>query len=139
MREARNGTNQLLFSTPHPLRRQLPALYVAGVIVALLTGGGAGLRFSLSGESGSAFAYLSGAFFIPALALALGTWGGTSKLFEAVYTAVWYIGPINKIPALDYTGAVPQSIASGMPVIFLLVSIALLGLAVVGRKRQLQV
>lgn len=139
VREVRNGTNQLLFSTPHPLLRQLPALYVAGVIVALLAGLGAGLRFILNGESGSAFAYFSGAIFIPALALALGTWSGTSKLFEALYTAIWYIDPINRIPALDYTGATSQSIASGMPVTFLVVSVILIGVAAIGRKRQLRV
>lgn len=139
VREARNGTNQLLFSTPHPLRRQLPALYATGVMVALLTGFGAGLRFVLSGEGGGAFAYFSGALFIPALALSLGSWSTTSKLFEAVYTVIWYIGPINKIPALDYAGAASESIASGMPAVFLLVSFILLGVAVIGRKRQLQV
>jgi ABC-type multidrug transport system permease subunit len=138
-REARHQTNQLFFSAPYPLRRQLPAIWMAGVLVAALTGAGAGLRFSFSGEWGSVFAWVSGAAFIPSLALALGTWSGTSKLFEAVYTAIWYIGPINKIPALDYAGAASQSIASGMPAVFLLVSLILLGVAVIGRKRQLQV
>jgi hypothetical protein len=138
-REAGHQTNQLFFSAPYPLRRQLPAIWLAGVVVATLTGAGAGLRFILGGDWGSTFAWMSGALFIPSLALALGTWSGTSKLFEAVYTAIWYIGPINRIPAFDYTGAAPQSIASGMPAIFLLVSAVLFGLAVAGRKRQLQV
>ncbi|MCI0405917.1 MAG: ABC transporter permease [candidate division Zixibacteria bacterium] len=121
-REARNQTSQM-----------------AGVVVAVLTGAGAGLRFVFSGEWPGVFAWVSGAVFIPSLALALGSWSGTSKLFEAVYTAIWYIGPINKIPALDYIGATRESITSGMPAVFLLVSAILLGLAVIGRKRQLQV
>lgn len=139
VREVRNGTNQLLFSTPHPLQRQLPALYVAGVVVALLTGLGAGLRFILSGETASTFAYLSGALFIPALSLSLGTWSDTSKLFEGLYTTIWYIGPLNRVPALDYTGASLQTLSSGMPAIFLFASVILLGLAEMGRKKQLQV
>ncbi len=138
-REARHQTHQLFFSTPHPLQRQLPAIWLAGVVVAVLTGSGSGLRFIFGGEWSSVLAWVSGAVFIPSLALALGSWSGTSKLFEAVYTAIWYIGPINKIPALDYVGTAPQSIASGMPAVFLLVSAILLGLAVLGRKRQLQV
>ncbi|MCI0330323.1 MAG: hypothetical protein L0196_05140 [candidate division Zixibacteria bacterium] len=138
VREIRNQTNQLFFSTPYPLRRQLPAIWLAGVAVAVLTGAGAGLRFVFTGEWQNLFAWASGALLIPSLALALGTWSGTTKLFEAVYTAIWYMGPINGIPALDYTGATPQSIAAGMPTVFLLISIILLGLAVLGRKRHLQ-
>ncbi len=139
VREARHQTSQLFFSTPYPLRRQLPAAWLAGAVVAVLTGAGAGLRFFFSGEWQSVFAWVSGVLFIPSLALALGTWSGTGKLFEAVYTAIWYIGPLNRIPALDFTGATTKSIGGGMPFVFLLVSAILLGFAVAGRKRQLQV
>lgn len=43
-REARQGTGQFIFSIAHPLRRQLPACWLAGVMVAALTGLGPALR-----------------------------------------------------------------------------------------------
>ncbi len=138
-KETYHRTDQLLFSTPFPLKRQLPALWAAGFIVTLLTGAGAGLHFLLSGEAVSFAGWLVGALFIPSLALSLGVWSGTSKLFEVVYLIIWYVGPVNKLPLLDFMGVTPQAIASNMPAIFLLVSAILLGLAAVGRKRQLQV
>src|SRR6185436_14284259 len=39
-RETRLRTDQLVFSTPHPVQRQLPACWFAGVLIAVLTGGG---------------------------------------------------------------------------------------------------
>lgn len=48
-REERYNTRDLAFSAPHPLRRQLLAIWVAGLIVTALTGSGAALRFLVSG------------------------------------------------------------------------------------------
>jgi len=52
VRETRHQTSQLFFSAPYPLRRQLPATYLAGLLVAVLTGSGAGLRFFFTGGVG---------------------------------------------------------------------------------------
>lgn len=46
---------------------------------------------------------VAGAFFLASLALGLGAASGSSKLFEAIYTVLWYIGPLNRVAALDYT------------------------------------
>jgi len=132
-------TDQLLFSTPFPLKRQLPALWAAGFIVTLLTGAGAGAHFLLAGDPGGFWAWLVGVLFIPSLALTLGVWSGSGKLFEVIYLMIWYVGPVNKFPFLDFMGVTPQAIASDMPLIFLLISAILLVLAVAGRKKQLQI
>jgi len=48
--------------------------------------------------------WLAGALFIPSLALALGVWAKSSRPFEGLFTALWYSGPLNRVPGLDFTG-----------------------------------
>lgn len=93
-------------------------------------------------------AWLVGALFIPALALALGCWSGNSKLFEVVYTILWYAGPIEGLAGLDCMGASEGSVSctcrpaeasfsTNTPLIYLACTVVLLVLAFAGRKRQL--
>jgi hypothetical protein len=119
------------------LSRQLPAVWAAGVLLAVITGGAALARFALAGDWTAAGAWAVGALFIPTLALALGVWSGSGKLFEIVFLIFWYLGPMQRVAPLDYLGAVPQAVEAGMPLVYLIAT-ALLGLAAVaGRKRQL--
>ncbi|MFN7997318.1 MAG: hypothetical protein U0Q18_27120 [Bryobacteraceae bacterium] len=135
-REARQGTSQLVFSIAHPLRRQLPACWLAGVLVAVLTGLGPAVRFLLTGRTAGLAAWATGALFIPALALALGVWSGSSKLFEVLYTLLWYIGPANQIAELDYMGATPRP---GATAAFFACAVFLCIVAVAGRRRQVRI
>jgi hypothetical protein len=75
--------------------------------------------------------------FIPSLALTCGVWTGSAKLFEILYLIVWYIGPMNKLPWLDYLSSSPRSLETGMPVAFLFITLILIALGVGGRIRQL--
>jgi hypothetical protein len=136
-REIRFDTTALLFSAARPLGRQLPATWLAGVALAVLTGGGAAIRFLVAGQWDSLGAWVVGALFIPTLALALGLWSGSGKLFEVIYLVIWYIGPMNRVPTMDYAGATAAGLASGMPLVYLAVTALLLGAAVAGRRRQL--
>ena len=138
MRERRFGTDAMVFSTPHPLRFQLVAAWLGGVVLALLTGAVIGIRLLVQGGPADFGGFLVGALFIPALALTLGIWTGTSRTFEAIYTCLWYAGPLQPIPFLDFMGASPASIQAGIPFFFLAVTGALLALAVVGRNRQIR-
>lgn len=133
-REIHNNVQQLTFSSASPLVRQLPAQWLAGFIVTLLVSIGAIIRFSVDGDSAGLLALLSGAFFIPSLALAAGVWSGTSKLFEILYMLIWYLGPLNKLMALDYIG----SHGNGRPEFFIPFSIVLIALAFIGRTRQIR-
>ncbi len=133
-REIHNNVQQLTFSSASPLMRQLPAQWVAGFIVTLIMASGAAVRFVLDGDTVGLLALLSGAFFIPSLALASGVWSGTSKSFEILYMVIWYLGPLNKVPGLDFIG----SHSNGYPQFFILFSIALIAFAIFGRSRQLQ-
>lgn len=102
IRETREQTYQLIFSAPHPIACQLPADWMAGVLVALLTGCGFGIRLLLGGNIGGLMAWFIGVFFIPTFALSLGVWSGTRKPFEICYTLLWYVGPLHAVPQLDF-------------------------------------
>lgn len=133
-RESRFGTAELLFSAPRPVGRQLPAAWLAGVLVAMAIGGGVAVRLLTTGDLRGLGAWVVGAMFIPAMALALGVWSGSSKLFEALYLLLWYIGPMNRTPEMDYLGATGH----GRPLVWLAATAALAAAAALGRRRQLQ-
>ncbi|HKI00933.1 MAG TPA: hypothetical protein VKK31_03035 [Thermoanaerobaculia bacterium] len=136
-REARFATDGLVFSAARPLGRQLPAVWLSGVLLAVATGGAAVLRFALAGDWTGVGAWTVGALFIPTLALTLGVWSGSSKLFEIIFLVFWYLGPMQRVPALDYVGAVPAAVKAGMPLAYLAATALLMAAAVAGRKRQL--
>jgi len=136
-REVKHGTEELVFTAPRPLSRQLPAVYLAGVTVAAAAGSGVALKGLMSGSFGALGGWAAGALFIPALALALGVWSGGSKLFEALYTVVWYLGPMQPVPALDFMGASPAAVASGMPLLYAGLAVGLVAAAVAGRRIRL--
>ena len=137
-REARHRTDQLVFSSANSLRRQLPAVWLAGVLLAMVTGSGVAVNLALHGEWPGVLAWVVGALFIPSLALCLGVWTGSSKSFEFIYTLLWYIGPLNQMVPLDFMGALPGSVEAGIWQLYLAATIILLGLAFIGRKWQIQ-
>jgi hypothetical protein len=134
-RESEHKTGPLLFSSPRPVALQAPAQWVAGVAVAVATGAGVGVRLALAGDGPHLAAFAAGALFIPSFALAAGAWSGGAKLFEALYTALWYVGPLNRVPALDFMGTSPTG---QRPAVWLLAAAALLALALAGRRRQVR-
>jgi len=133
-RESRYATGSLVFSAPHALQRQLPAAWVAGVIVAALTGGGLGIRLLLARDLHGLAGWAVAACFIPSLAQALGVWSGSSKFFEALYTVWWYTGAAHHVRGLDYTGTVS---ASSTPGLYLVLTAALLASCWMRRRTQL--
>jgi len=136
-RETRYRTDQLVFSSANILRRQLPAAWLAGVLLAVVTGSGVALNLALHGEWPVVLAVAVGALFIPSLALCLGVWTGSSKSFEFIYALLWYIGPLNQVEPLDFMGALPGSVEAGIWQIYLTITIILVGLAFIGRKWQI--
>jgi len=136
-REVRYGAGQLVFSAPHLLQRQLPMLWLAGVLVTVLTGSGVAANLALTGEWTHLLAWGTAALFIPTLALALGVWSSGNKLFEVVYMLWWYAGPVNRVPYLDFMGTGEQ-VNVEVLLVYWIGTVILLGLAVLGRRRQAQ-
>ena len=138
VRESCNGTRLLIFSSAKILARQLPACWVAGVLVAAFAGSGAAIRLILVGDFHGVAAWIAAALFIPTSALALGIWSGSSRMFEALYTILWYLGPLNRAPGLDFTGSAGGALAARYAPVYLAITTALLVAAFVGRARQLR-
>jgi hypothetical protein len=137
-RETRFGTRALLFSSARILPRQILACWLAGFVLAVVFGSAAGLRiFATQGATGL-LPWLAGAAFLPSLALALGIWSGTSKPFEAILTAMWYIGPINRVSGIDYTGSSNGLATNHDAVMYLVSAAALLVAAAALRWRQIR-
>jgi hypothetical protein len=117
-RERLSGTWQMVFTAPQPARRQLPAMWLAGFFVAAVMGSGAAARFATLGAWTSLFAWITGASFIPALALVLGIWTNSRRAFEMIYLLWWYMA-FNGIAALDFIGTTQGAPVQGNPWVFL--------------------
>ncbi len=133
-RESIHATDTLIFSSERALSRQLPAVWIAGVVLAAVVSGGYALRLLLTADVGGVMAWIASVIFVPSLALALGIWSGSSKSFEAIYTLWWYIGPVNHLPGADFIGVTAQSRS---PMFYLAASGFLLTVAYVGRRRKI--
>jgi len=133
-REIHSNVQQMTFSSASPLWRQLPAQWLAGLLLILALSVGAILRLGLDADLSGLLALFSGALFVPTLALTAGVWSGTGKLFEIVYMLIWYLGPMNEMLELDFSGAH----STGRIEFFIPFSAALLAAAIFGRARQLR-
>jgi hypothetical protein len=136
-REKQYRTGGILFSAPRPLARQLPATWGAGFLVATMLASGILLRLAANGETTAFFSIMGGAAFIPSLALALGVWSGTSKTFEAIYVALWYLGPVHHTQSIDFIATTDRAVSAGTPVSFAVAAVVLFMLALGGRRRQI--
>jgi hypothetical protein len=128
-REHHFGTVALLRSAPGAVLRQVPAAWLAAAAVLLLLGGGATFTLARSGDGMALLGLGATALLIPALALALGSWSGSPRLFELIYLILWY-GALNGLPALLAAPSDPWQIGAR-----LLLTVALLGVAALGRQR----
>jgi hypothetical protein len=129
-RESVYATEQFVYPTLHPIRRQFVAQWFAGILLALLTASGSLVHFGVAGNLLGIEGVLAGALFVPTLALACGAVSGTTRLFEILYLVLWYIGPMNRT-IFDFTqGAYAPE--------FTLAAFALFTFALGARKLRLQ-
>lgn len=138
VREIKHLTNQTVFSTAHPVRRQFPAIWLAGVVVAMAMGAGFAFRLIVTGSGQNLYAVAIGALFVPSLALALGVWTNGSRAFEIVYLLLWYMSIQSGATVFDYRGATAEAISSGVPLYYIIITLILIALAVLGRQKQLR-
>ncbi|MGF1506735.1 MAG: hypothetical protein ACFB51_16620 [Anaerolineae bacterium] len=132
-REKTHDTMALILTTPQPVMRQLPATYLAGVILSGVLVSGFMLQLMVAGAWLALASVLSGVLLIPAMALAFGTISGTSRLFEIGYLLWWYIAlNASAAPALhpmltEAPAAIPLYVAA---------TAVLLGIATLGRMQN---
>jgi hypothetical protein len=130
-RERKENTFQMVFSSSRPVRRQLPAAWLAGVLATALFGIAGAVLFLSSGDLPSLAGWVGAVIFIPSLALALGVFSSGSRVFEVIYLILWYMGPFQKMPRMDFITGAPQ--------VYLLAAVGLLLLSVYWRGRQVRV
>lgn len=136
-RERIHNTESLVFSSAHPLGRQFAALWLAGVAVTLACGSGTIVRAVLVGDIAYLGVLLSASVFVPTMALAFGAISGGSQLFEVVYVFLWYVGPINRMPAVDFLATTDDAMKLGVPLVFFVITAFLLPTAIFIRRRRL--
>jgi hypothetical protein len=136
-RETRFGTRALLFSSARILPRQILACWLGGFVLAVLFGSAAGLRILATQGAAALLPWIAGAALLPSMALALGVFSGTSKPFEGILTAMWYIGPMNRVSGIDYTGASNGTATTHYAVEYFGIAMVLLIATAAWRARQI--
>jgi hypothetical protein len=136
-RDRIHNTAPLFDSAPRPLSRQVPATWIAGVGLSLMVSAPIAVRMMIAGELGALAGLVTGAAFVPALAMAMGIWTGSGKLFEASYLFVWYAA-IQRVPGFDYLGSTDAGVRAGSPLTFAAITAVLLLVTLAGRHRRLQ-
>lgn len=138
-RDARCGTQYLVASSPRYAIRQLSAMWISGVMLTCITGGGMLLRMLLEGDYKHILYWAAAVFLIPSLALACGVLTGTGRTFELVYLIIWYLGPFSRMPYLDFLGTrTSETFAENLLItnmVYLLISMGLLTAAYLSRRR----
>lgn len=108
-REQTWHTHEILACAGRYAQRATVAQWCAGTLLGALLCSGFLLHALAAGHGAAAFAALMAVAAIAAVALVFGTITGVSRVFEAVYLLLWYIGPVEKLPLLDFSGATLQA------------------------------
>jgi hypothetical protein len=136
-RELAHRTHEYVFAAAYPLRRQLPAAWLAGFAWALALSLPIMARCLVTGNLYGFWMPVLGAMAVTSLALFLGIFTGSGKFFEVLFTMIWYV-LVNGTPALDFVGGHPESLQLGVPLYVLGVSLFCLSLSFFRRSRQIQ-
>ena len=100
-REKYNFTDQIVYSCCSKYKKYLATLF-AGIVISFIASSGVLINLLLHHNIVNFFGWLVGVFFIPCLAILLGDLTKNTKLFEAIFIAWFYFGPINNMPKLDF-------------------------------------
>lgn len=112
-RESQHDTDPLLFSSPEPVRRQLPAIWMSGLVVSLAAQIPMVFRAAIIGHPAYAATLLTAALLVPSAALAFGILSKSRRLFEVLYLMFWYVGSIEHFAAIDLLGTTDAAISAG--------------------------
>jgi ABC-type transport system involved in multi-copper enzyme maturation, permease component len=133
-REARHHTQYLIQTSPRIVARQLMSVWLAGLGAALWVTLGMLIRLALEGDMIHLAYGAAAALLVPSMALVCGVLTGTNRTFEVLYMIVWYIGPFNRMPYLDFLGTEEAPTGTGsMIVIYVLTSVLMLTAAAMKR------
>ncbi len=78
------------------------ATWISGFIVSLIVSLGVLIHFVMIGDATHFIGWIVGILFVATLAIVFGSIAGNRKLFEAVYIAWFYFGPLNNMGNFDF-------------------------------------
>ncbi|HEU0292591.1 MAG TPA: hypothetical protein VFR47_07630 [Anaerolineales bacterium] len=136
MRETFFETYKLTYSAAHPFRRQFMASWLSGVLLAASAASGATIRLVTEGDVDRLYLVLLALLFAPTLAMALGTWSNSSRLFEVVYL-LWLFTGVNGAVPLDFMQVLQASPNEFMLAAYFTLTFFLFLASLVGRWRQI--
>jgi len=135
-REEQYDTTKLLFSAVDPIKSQLLATWLSGVLLGLIATLGVSLRMIIEGQAEFILAFWVAALFIPSLALGLGTISGSPRLFEAVYLIWWFLGA-NGVKPMDFMQGSSDTVQFLWLFVYLILAMILFGMGLISRRRKL--
>ncbi|WP_459501598.1 hypothetical protein [Bacillus sp. C1] len=130
-RERYYSTEQIIISSCSPFYKFF-ATWISGIAVGLIISSGVIIQFILIDDISFLLSWLSGIVFISTLALALGVWSRTRKLFEVLYIILWYVGPVNHLPYIDFLG-----VSTSYAILYITLSVVFLCIALIGQLQQM--
>lgn len=133
-KEKASGISELIISSC-PASAKWFACWLAGILVALLMSLGMLTRIFVLSEWENLIPWLAGAVFIPTLAIVLGEISGSRRMFEAVFIALMYFGPINDMWKFDFMGLTSNNASLYMTVTVVLYVIGIAS-QILKEKRQ---
>ncbi|OLZ39289.1 hypothetical protein A6E15_17990 [Natrinema saccharevitans] len=135
-RPMRHRMTPFIVSSKQPYG-QFVAEWIAGALVATAFFGVSLWPTVAETEASGAVVLVSAILFAPSLAQALGYWSGTRRPFELVYLLLWYAGPLNQVPTLDFAGATSETIGTTTPLLFGGIGLVALVATFIYRRRQM--
>lgn len=129
-----HDTCALLASSASPIARQLPAQWLAAIVMGLLLVAPVLIRLLGAVQPGTIAQTVAGAGFVSALALACGSLSRGPRLFEMVLLLLWY-ACLQRVPGTAYGGDATLAFMQSSAPTYLMLSAVLLALVVLARRR----
>ncbi len=133
--EQQANTFELIAYSRKTLIRSSLASYFSAYVLLILVSLGGIIRFTAMAEWPLLMQLSIAIAFTVALAYFCGTFSGSRRMFEVLYPAIWYLGPIQAALYVDFFGV--NSAASwqaDMPYYFLATSVGLVILSIRAKK-----
>ncbi|WP_351008460.1 hypothetical protein [Shewanella sp. S1-58-MNA-CIBAN-0166] len=135
--EKQSNTVELMtYSKQSPILQSLASYSAAWMLLGLASMGSV-LRFTGGAEWLLLVQLIIAISFTVSLAYFCGTFTGTKRMFEVLYPALWYMGPIQAALYVDFFGVNSQaSWQAGVPYLFFATAIGLLMLTVSAKRTR---
>jgi len=136
-KEQTNRIHYFAYAAFRPLQRMLPSQILAAVILAIGLSLPVIIRAALASDVYAIVNIINGTLLIILLAVASGILSGGKKLFEVFFFLLTY-AVINKVPATDYLGSLPQQNVTVFICTVLAINVVLITISFIARKYQIK-